>query len=229
MKSNEVLLSENERLDDLLFKGLKIIQDKTKYCFTTDSVLLANFVRAKKTDDMVDLCSGSGIVGILAQAKTHAARVVLVELQMPLAKMSEKSVKLNGLQDKVSVVNAPLQGVHKIIGTEQYNVVCCNPPYKMEKSSLLSENYEIDICKHEITVKLEEIVFEASKLLKYGGYFYTINKEERLVDLFALLRKFNLEPKQLAVVPSPKGSGLVLVSAKKGGKSGLRISVNAQA
>lgn len=220
----ENLLKPNERLDDLQFNNLHIIQNPQGYCFTTDSVLLANFAKAKVGDKVVDLCSGSGIVGILLQAKTNASHVTLVELQQNLANMSERSVKYNLLENKITVVNQMLQNVHKTIGSENFNVVVCNPPYKMQNSSLLSDSYELSVCKHEITVNLKEIVLEASKLLKFGGYFYTINKEERLTDLICLLREHKLEPKQITIVPSKKGSSLVLVKAKKGGHSGVRIN-----
>ena len=62
------MIKPNERLDDLQFNNLFIIQNKDGYCFTSDAVALANFVRGGVKDTMVDLCSGSGIIGILAQA-----------------------------------------------------------------------------------------------------------------------------------------------------------------
>lgn len=218
-------LNENETIEDLQYKGLKIVQSKKLYRFTTDAVLLANFAKAKKGDNVVDLCSGSGVIGVLVQAKTNASQVVLVELQQALADMSQKTIELNKLQEKVKVVCAPLQGIAKQIGTEQFQVVVCNPPYKMQHTSLLSKDESMNICKHEIAVTLQEIVTEASKLLQFGGLFYTINKEERLVDLMVALRKNNLEPKELVVVPSAKGSSLIMVKAKKGGKSGVRVNV----
>lgn len=218
-------LKEGERLDDLQYNNLYLIQHPKKYCFTTDAVLLANFVSAKAGDKVVDLCSGSGVIGILVQAKTKATSIILVELQEYLAGMSKRSVELNGLTDKIAVINKPLQDINREIGTELYEVVVCNPPYKMKNASLLSHDYEIDICKHEITVTLEEIIKESGRLLKYGGYFYTINKEERLTDIVCLLRKYQLEPKEIVIVPSKKGSSLVLVKAKKGGKSGVRVNI----
>ena len=56
--------NENETLEDLLIDGLKIIQDKTLYRFSSDSVLLSKFASFKKNDVVADFCSGSGIVGI---------------------------------------------------------------------------------------------------------------------------------------------------------------------
>lgn len=218
-------LKEGERLDDLQYNNLQIIQHSQKYCFTTDAVLLANFVTAKKESKVVDLCSGSGVIGILVQAKTKAENVTLVELQEYFANMSKRSVELNNLSDKISIINMPLQNISKQIGVEKYDVVVCNPPYKMKNSSLLSQDNELNICKHEIAVTLEEVILESSKLLKYGGYFYTINKEERLTDIICSLRKYKIEPKNITVVPSKKGSSLVLVKAKKGGKSGVRVNI----
>ncbi len=219
-------LKDDERLDDLQLNNLFIIQNPNKYNFTSDAVLLANFCKAKPNSTIVDLCSGSGVIGILVFEKTKAKKVVLVELQEYLADMSKRSVKLNKLDEFFTVVNKPLQNINKEIGNGVYDVVVCNPPYKMKNASLLSVDPEIALCKHEIAVTLEEIIIESSKLLKYGGYFYTINKEERLTDLIVFLRKYGLEPKELKVIPSVKGSSLIMIKAKKGGNSGIRVTMS---
>lgn len=215
------MIFENERLDDLQFNNLFIIQNPDLYCFTSDAVELANFINAGPKDRIIDLCSGSGVIGILAQAKTKAKQVYLVEIQKELAFLSKRSVDYNNLKN-VEVINAPLQNIHKKIGTG-FEVVVCNPPYKLNNSGVVSEKQEIAICKHEILVTLEEIILEASKLLKFGGRFYTVNKEERLTDIFCLMRKYGIEPKTLKIKHSTKGANIVLVEGKKGGKSGLKI------
>ena len=105
MKNNDVQLHSNERIDDLQYNGLVIVQNKDYYCFSSDAVLLANFVKAKNTDTIVDLCSGSGVVGILAQAKTNAKKVVLIEKQKELADMCKKTISINDLNEKVELHN----------------------------------------------------------------------------------------------------------------------------
>ena len=82
-----------------------------------------------------------------------------------------------------------------------------------------------DFCEISL-LSLEEIILEASKLLKFGGYFYVVNKEERLTDIICLCRKYNLEPKELKVIESISGANIIMVKAKKGGKSGLKISLD---
>ena len=219
------LIKENERLDDLQFNNLFIIQDTKGYCFTSDAVALANFVKVKSGGKLVDLCSGSGVIGILASAKNKVSNTILVEIQENLSDMSRRSVEYNNLEN-IEVINAPLQNISKTIGAGVYDAVVCNPPYKKSGTAkLLNENESIAIARHEITVTLEEIIKEASVLLKFGGEFYIINKEERLTDMMVLLRKYNLEPKVLKILPSTKGANVVMLKAKKGGKSGIEISL----
>ena len=219
------LLKDNERLDDLQFNNLYIIQNENGYCFTSDAVALANFVSVKSGGKLVDLCSGSGIIGILASAKNTVEKTVLVEIQDYMADMSRRSVEYNKLSN-IEVVNAPLQGIHKTIGMAVYDTVVCNPPYKKRGTAkLINENESIAIARHEIAVTLEEIIKEASLLLKYGGDFYIVNKEERLTDMIVFLRQYGLEPKILKILPSTKGANIVMLKAKKGGKSGLSISL----
>ena len=219
------MLKETERLDDLQYNNLYIIQDKNEYCFTSDAVALANFVKVPRGGKVVDLCSGSGVIGILVSAKNNVSKTVLVEYQEKLADMSKRSIEYNKLSS-IEVVNKKLQNIHKLIGNSCYDVVLCNPPYKKSGTTkLVNEKESIAIARHEIEVTLEEIVLEASKLLKYGGDFYIVNKEERLTDMMVLFRKYNIEPKELKILTSNKGANVVMLKGRKGGKSGIKISL----
>lgn len=218
------IIKQNENLEDLQFNNLFIIQKKDGYRFTSDAVALANFVKLKHGGTLVDLCSGSGVIGILAHEKNKLSKTVLVEIQEEYAKMSERTIEYNKLNG-ISVVCDKLQGISKTIGCG-YDAVVCNPPYKKCGSTkLINENESIAIARHEIKVTLEEIIVEASKLLKFGGEFYIINKEERLTDIMVFLRKYDLEPKVLEILSSSKGANVIMLKAKKGGKSGITISL----
>lgn len=217
-------LKDTERLDDLQFNNLYIIQDTRGYLFTSDAVELANFVKPAFNSKVVELCSGSGVIGVLIQAKNKIKSLTMVEIQESLADMSKRSLEYNNIHN-IDVVNAPLQNIHKTIG-EGYDVVVCNPPYKQAGTTdKICENETKAIAKHEIKVTLEEIIIEAERLLKYGGDFYIINKEERLVDMLTLLRKYNLEAKELVVLPGKTSANRVMIRAKKGGKSGIKITL----
>ena len=100
-------LKEHERIDDLQYNQLKIIQNSDFFRFGSDAVELANFVSGGCKDKAVDLGSGSGIISILLAGKKNI-NVTAVEIQKEVAEMSMRSVELNGLQDKIKVLNIPM-------------------------------------------------------------------------------------------------------------------------
>ena len=217
------LLKENERLDDLQLDSLEIIQKKDGYKFSTDSVLLANFAKAKKNDICVDLCSGSGVVAILFSYKNKNKKTYAVELQSGLADMAKRSVLHNKLDEQIEVLNQDLSETPKTLGYESVDVVTVNPPYN--EVGQTSATDEIAIATHEIKTNLKKIVQTSSKILKFGGKFFMVHRADRLTDILFECRANKLEPKTLRIV-YPKASkepNLVLIEATKGGKAGLKI------
>ena len=218
-----VEIKENERIDDLECNGYKIIQNKDGYCFTSDSVILSNLVNIHDNQMAVDLCTGSGVIALLLSAKHKLKKVYGIELQDRLADMAKRSVLLNN-EKVVEIVNDNLINISKKIGNELFDVVTCNPPYE-DKYEEKSSYSEIDICKNEISVNLEEIVKEGSHLLKFGGLFYMIHRARRLVDVVVLFRKYNLEPKNIYLIypKKDKNCDTFIIAGKKGGKPSLVI------
>ena len=225
IKMSEIKLEDGERLDDLQYDGLMLVQNKNLYCFSNDAVYLCNFVKANRSDTIVDLCSGSGVVGILAQAKTKAKKVFLVEKQQKLAKMCQKTIDYNNLNDKVEVINADIVDAPKILGVEKYDVVCSNPPYFLPTSKILSGNPEIDMAKFEISMDFETLCKVASRLLKFAGKFYFVSDATRVSELILTLKKYDLEPKTLEFVFTKKGkhSQVVLFECVKKGSAGTKV------
>lgn len=215
------LLKENERLDDLELDNLMIIQHKNGYKFSTDSVLLANFAKAKPTDVCLDLCSGGGVVAILFSYKNKIKEMFAVEIQEAQAEMSMRSIEYNGLN--IKVINDDLKNIKTHFGSETIDVITVNPPYN--KVGETSETDEIAISTHEIKTNLDEIAKASSVALKFGGKLFMVHRADRLADIFSALKKYNLEPKVLRIVypKLEKEPNLVLIEAKKGAKSGLKI------
>ena len=211
------LINKDERLEDLLCGGLSIIQNPNEYLFTSDAVALANFAKCKKGGVLVDLCSGSGVIGLLMYAKNIPSMVHMVELQSHMADMSARSVQYNNLQDKIIVHNMPLQNCHATLGCNMADVVVCNPPYKSE-NNLHGAKPTINVAKHEIEVTLEEVIRESAKLLKFGGKLYIVNKIERLTDMIVYMRKYAIEPKIIKFLDKS-----VMIQGTLGGKNGLKL------
>lgn len=218
------ILHENERLDDL-GNGLSIIQSPDDYCFTSDSVLLANLVQTSTKNTVIDLCSGSGIIGILVNEKVKPKQTICVELQEYLCDMARRTIELNNLQN-ITVVNADITTVHTILGREIADTVIANPPYYRLNEGNISDNERIAICRHEIKLDLKKLIYSANNLLKYGGRFYVVYRADRLAELITELSLNKLEPKEIICVKptAEKQVDTVLVVAKKGAEKGVRVN-----
>ena len=105
----EITLKENERIDELQRNGYQIIQNPAKFCFGLDAVLLSGFARAKKGNTVLDMGTGTGIIPILMEAKTEASRFVGLEIQEESAGMARRSVALNGLEEKITIVTGDIK------------------------------------------------------------------------------------------------------------------------
>ena len=122
-------LREGESVEELLEGGLKIIQDKSLYRFTSDSVLLSRFAKGKRGDRVADFCAGSGIVGLHFYAlNPHVSSVTLFEMQEKLHSMSERSIALNNLSG-FAAVHCRVQDIGREYD-DYFSLILCNPPYE---------------------------------------------------------------------------------------------------
>ena len=210
-------------IEPLLIGNYQIIQDTSLYRFTSDSVLLARFLRAKKGERVADFCSGSGIVGLHFFAENKGVEhVTLFEMQKELAEMSRRTVALNGLKDTFTVENCRLQDIPAEY-TEKFSLILCNPPY--EREGFEKADWGKAICRKELSLTLQELVRAAGRCLKFGGRFALVHRADRLAEVFCALHQENLEPKKLQLVAGKENAKpyAALVAAVKGGKAGLEV------
>ena len=222
----EVILKDNERIDNLQLNNLKIIQNKDGFCFGIDAVLLSDFAKdIRNNSTVLDLGTGTGIIGILLCAKTKLSKIYGIDVQKDVCDMAFRSVKLNNLENKFEIINTNIKELTNTFEEASFDAIVSNPPYKKDNSGLKNESETKLISRHEITASLEDFIHVSSKLLKSNGSIYMVHRPERLSDLFYLLKKYNLEPKKLRLVQSYQDSKpkLVLVKATKNAKSFLNI------
>lgn len=157
--------------------------------------------------------------------KTKANKIYAVEIQESVANMASRSVELNNLSDKISVVNADLNNLPDSFSFGSFDAVVTNPPYKKPNSGITNSSKEKLISRHEVMCSLEDVIFVSSRLLRNNGCFYMVHRPERLVDIMCLLRKYRLEPKVLRFVQpfENKSPNLLLIKAVKNGNSFLKM------
>lgn len=219
-------LKENERIDDLEYKGLKIIQNKEGFCFGVDSVLLSDYAKGiKKNSKVIDIGTGTGIISLLLCKKTELSKIYGIEIQEDVAEMAKRSIELNNLEDKFEIININIKNIFEVLEPHKYDVVVTNPPYKKADTGVKSVDKKQLISRHEVECTLEDIIEKSSKLLKDLGEFYMVHRAERLVDIMCLLRKYKLEPKNIRFVHSKVNEkpSLILIRAVRAAKDFLKI------
>lgn len=218
-------LLEGERIDDLQRCGYKIIQNPEKFCFGMDAVLLSGFAKVNKNDVVIDLGTGTGILPILLEAKSEGSKFIGMEIQKDSAEMAERSVKMNNLSEKITIINDDIKNVRQIFKPEEANVVVSNPPYMINEHGIQNEDSPKAIARHEVLCTFEDVAKAAKYLLKNGGKFYLVHRPFRLVEILTILKENSLEPKRMRLVHPymDHEPNMVLIEALKGGKSRIQI------
>ena len=225
----EIKLNKNEKIEDLQFKNLKIIQNKTRFCFGIDSILLSDFAKEiKENAKVLDLGTGTGIIATLLCEKTKLKEVTGIEVQKDVCEMAQKSIQLNKLENKFKIINQDILNLDKIIEKNSIDAIVTNPPYKKKGTGVKNENESKIISRHETTATLNDFICTSQNLLKDKGEFYIVHRPERLVDILEIMRKYKIEPKILRLVYSNKSSEpkLVLIKGIKNAKPFLKIQNN---
>ncbi len=224
---NSLPLYEGERIDDLQRNGYGIIQKAGGFCFGMDAVLLSGFARARKSDVAVDLGTGTGIIPLLLYAKTGASRIYGLEIQEEVADMAERSVRLNGLSEHISVIRGDIKDP-AALPEELYgrtDVVTANPPYMKKGSGLINPGDMKSISRHELTCDIGDVCRTASRLLRPGGHFYMVHRPLRLSEIIKELCAAGVEPKRLKFVHpyADHEANMVLIDGVKGARVECRV------
>ncbi len=208
-----------EYFTDLGIGNYRIIQDTDDYAFSQDSVFLANMAKLGVKDSVLDLGCGSGILATLALVKKSVKKATGVEVQEKFCDMARRSAQLNCLD--LEIINCDVNDIRNHIAAESFDKVLCNPPYFSQDSPKASNNK--GIARSESTASLDCFVKAAAYSLRFGGDLWIVLKATRMAELFVALENSNLSAKELILIYPKLSRGVdsVIVSAKKGGKSGL--------
>lgn len=218
-------LKPGERLDDLQINGYHIIQHPEKFCFGMDAVLLSSFAGCQPDSKVVDFGTGTGVIPILLTAKTKASHIDALEIQEESADMAQRSVQLNGLTDKIKIIQGDIKEASYLFGKASYDYVITNPPYMNNDHGLKNPELPKAIARHEILCSLEDVIREGACVLKPGGHFIMVHRPFRLIEIITCLTRYKLEPKRMRFVHpfADKEPNMVLIDAVRGGNSMVKI------
>ena len=217
---SKVQLGDDERLDDLLWGGRHIIQNKKQFCFSIDAVLLAHYPRYRANWRVFDLGTGTGVMPLLLADKVK--EIHALEINPVMASLAKRNVELNDLQDKIHVSQGDYRRIGELYARESFDCVIANPPYRPVNQGAVSAMEGIAAARHELTATLEDVVAAARYLLKFRGRFAMVHLPERLGEIIVTMAKHQIQPKRLQLVQPKldKESNLLLIEGVVGAAPG---------
>lgn len=216
----KISLNEGERLDDLMRSGRVIIQNQNEFCFSMDAVLIAYFPHFKKNARVIDLGTGTGVIPLLIA--DDVKEICAVELNSRMADLARRNVELNGLSEKISIVEGDFRKYRELFKAESFDAAIANPPYTPIKNGKVNKLSGIAQARHEFTATLEDVVTAARYVLKFHGAFYMIHLASRLCEIVDNLHRHQMEMKRLRMI-QPKverDANLIMLEAIVGANIG---------
>ena len=213
-------------INDLVgYDNLKIVQNSNYFNFSLESVMIPRFCVLKNNMKIIDFCTGNAPIPMILSTLTDS-NIIGVELQKEIYNLAVQSVKINNLEDRITLLNMNVLDIFNVYETDSFDLITCNPPYfRVNEFSNLNNNMIKSIARHEIEIKLEDICRISKKLLKNNGSLVLVHRTDRLSEIINMLLKYNLQPKRIRFL-YPKeleNSNLVLIDARKNGNIGLKV------
>jgi len=213
-------------INDLVgYDNLKIVQNSNYFNFSLESVMIPRFCVLKNNMKIIDFCTGNAPIPMILSTLTDS-NIIGVELQKEIYNLAVQSIKINNLEDRITLLNMNVLDIFNVYETDSFDLITCNPPYfKVNEFSNLNNNMIKSIARHEIEIKLEDICRISKKLLKNNGSLVLVHRTDRLSETINLLLKYNLQPKRIRFLypKEQENSNLVLIDARKNGKIGLKV------
>ncbi len=216
---------ETERLDEINEK-LKLISRRSGLTFGTDAYVLSAFAGGKKGGRAVDLGCGTGVISLLLASREKYDKIYSFEIQPEYAELTERNVRLNGLESKIEALRADVRDVTVNDTSGEADAVIMNPPYMKADSGRGNGTDDMNAARREVNGTIYDFCAAAGRLLKSGGAMYAVYRPERLVDLTDAMRRAGVEPKKLMFMYQTLSSepSLVFVEGKKGASSSVIIT-----
>lgn len=204
---------------ETLFNGFTLEIPPGGFPLSTDSMVLAHFIKLPRSAKILDLGSGCGTLGVLLCARDPACTVTGFELTEHAHRAAQENILANGLQSRMESICADLRQIPEVLPQGSFSLCVSNPPY----FSGGPVSHRTPLARREDGCTLAELLKSAAWALKYGGDLYLVHRPERLGEIIALAAPFRLEAKRLGLLRHAEGQrpSLILLQLRKGGKPGL--------
>ncbi len=226
MNGGPEALEADEGLTLDSISSVRLLQRRRGYRFNLDPILLANFCGEEGIGaPVLDLGTGSGIIGLLLATRYGAPSVVGLELQPLLFELAARNIRLNGCERRMSLVLGDLRELSKAFRPQSFEAVVCNPPYLPIRQGVVSPDPERAIARHEVLCGIADVARAAATVLTRGGTLSLVYPAVRLAELTQTLSQHGIASTVAQFVHSrhDRPAKLVLLRGVLGGNAALTV------
>ncbi len=205
--------------------GFALLQDDGLFKLGLDAMLLAQFAAPKAGARVCELGCGAGALIFLLLSGQRELFIDGVELQPEAAQLALRSVRQNGLESSVRIIQGDFRRGLAGLTAGGYDMVTANPPYMPVNAGKHARLSTLRQSRVELSCTLRDACETAARLLRAGGRFEVVYPPARLSALICAMHEYGVEPKRMRLVhPSAdRPASLVLVEGVRGGRGGLII------
>lgn len=220
------MLNKIEKNDLFDYPNRYIFQYKDAFKFSLDSILLAEFVRLKNSNYILDMCTGNAVIPLILSTKTKD-KIIAFEVEKEIYELGKKSILENKLENQINIINDDIKNITNLFPGKYFDIITCNPPFfkidNIEKEKNI--NNLKTIARHEVKINLLEIFKIVHEVLKDNGTFYLVHRLNRLDEIILDANKFKLQVKEIQIICTKENNPKIgLFKIVKNGKIGLKIN-----
>ncbi len=202
-----------------------IYQPQNGYCYNSDTHILFQFIcdSLKKfkniNGDLLDIGSGSGILGLLVAREYSKLSLNQCEIQDQFQFLSYKNAVTNNIISKLYKGS-----LFDIVFDKKFDIIVSNPPF-YHSCVVKSENENIKIARYNDSMPLDGLISQVSKIIKDNGKFIFCYDTKQIDHIMMLLNKYklNIETMKFLHPKDTKDATIVMIYARKNSKSLMSI------
>ncbi|HJC36573.1 MAG TPA: methyltransferase domain-containing protein [Candidatus Merdibacter merdavium] len=194
-------------------------QRKDMFRINTDTAQLAQFMKVKKGERVLDVGTNNGAL-LLAAERSAPSYLCGVDIQEEACALARFNMQEHGIDH--AEIRCEDFSTSNLRG---FDVVLCNPPYFQQGHHGEISVSPKAIARHEFFLRLDVLIANVARSLKENGRFYLVHRSERIPDILEQCQLNRLEVKtmQLMFDEQKEYAVGVLIEAILGANRLLRV------
>ena len=151
----------------------------------TDGVLLGSWLSCKKSNEVLDVGSGTGLIALMIAQRNLNSRIIAIEIDEMASKEAQLNINNSEWKERVCVKNTSLQNFRT---SNRFDLIVSNPPFFPSSKS----DKKRDIARHKNKLSFEELIHNSASLLLDTGSFAVIIPKKSKSNFCKIARTYNL-------------------------------------